>query len=76
MGLLSSDVAIPSVLPVRGFLPLRSVHVSETMLAAAGADDDLTARWATRLTHILAALTERREQEAADRLSPVAGLPL
>lgn len=76
VGLLSSDVAIPSVLPVRGFLPLRPVHVSETMLAAAGADDDLTARWATRLTHILAALTERREQEAADRLSPVAGLPL
>ena len=76
VGLLSSDVAIPSVLPVRGFLPLRSVHVSETMLAAAGADDDLTARWATRLTHILAALTERREREAADRLSPVAGLPL
>ena len=34
------------------------------------------ARWATRLTHILAALTERREREAADRLSPVAGLPL
>lgn len=76
VGLLSSDVAIPSVLPVRGFLPLRPVHVSETMLAAAGADDDLTARWATRLEHILAALTERREREAADRLSPVAGLPL
>ena len=76
VGLLSSDVAIPSVLPVRGVLPLRPVHVSETMLAAAGADDDLTARWDTRLTHILAALTERREREAADRLSTVAGLPL
>lgn len=74
--LLRRDVAVPSAAPAQGMLPVRDVHVSSRLLAVAVADDDLTARWQVRLTHLLGALRSRREREARDPSAAVAGLPL
>ncbi|QPL05766.1 MULTISPECIES: o-succinylbenzoate synthase [Actinomyces] len=62
--LLTTDVAVPSAVPRAGRLPVRTPHVSETLLAAARADAELTERWQTRLGHMIGALRTRREREA------------
>ena len=74
--LLAADVALPSVVPRGGLLPLRPVEVSEPLLAAAGASEELVSRWRTRLVGILAALADRRERELRGWSVPVAGVPL
>ncbi|MGK2349226.1 o-succinylbenzoate synthase [Actinomyces sp. W5033] len=75
VSLLGADVAVPSAVPLGGRLPVRTPHVSQTMLAAARADAGLTARWHTRLGHVLGALRARREREAAGA-EAVGGVPL
>lgn len=74
--LMRSDVAVPSAVPRDGELPVREVHVSARLLEATVADDDLTSRWQVRMTHLLGALRARREREARDPSTAVAGLPL
>ena len=63
--LLGRDVAVPSLAPATGILSTRPVHVSVTLLRAAAADDELTARWQVRLAHLLGALATRRAREAS-----------
>lgn len=62
--LLGRDVAVPSLVPTAGRLGTRPVHVSVSLLRAATADDDLTARWQVRLGHLVGALAARRSREA------------
>lgn len=74
--LLARDIAVPSAVPVRGWLPVRPVHVSKALLGATLADADVTYHWQTRLSHLVAALTVRRQRETWGPATAVAGLPL
>lgn len=74
--LLSRDIAVPSAVPVRGRLAVRPVHVSKALLGATLAEADVTYHWQTRLNHLVAALTNRRQRETWAPGSAVAGLPL
>lgn len=76
VSLLVQDVTVPSPVPRAGSLPVRGAHVSNTLLGASMAGQDLTNRWDRRLGHILAALTTRREREAQDPSTAIAGIPL
>lgn len=76
LSLFRRDVAVPSLRPVAGSMPVRPVHVSRHVLPACAADDAVTESWTTRLGHMVGALAARREHERRDPASAVAGLPL
>lgn len=76
VSLFEADVAVPSLVPDDGRLAVRDAHVSATMLDAVTASATVTARWQERLAHVLAALAERRQREAADPAQAVGGVRL
>lgn len=76
VSLFESDLAVPALVPRRGELAVRAAHVSQTMLSASMADDELASRWQVRLVHMLGALAARRAQESQDPATAVAGLAL
>ncbi|SPT53240.1 L-Ala-D/L-Glu epimerase [Actinomyces bovis] len=59
ISLLRQDVAVPGMTPKDGILALRRLRVSRNLLPAVMADVELTARWQTRLGHMLDALRTR-----------------
>ncbi|MDO4242163.1 MAG: o-succinylbenzoate synthase [Actinomyces sp.] len=76
VSMLTRDVAVPSAAPVRGSLAVRPAHVSKALLGSTLADAEVTGHWQVRLSHLVAALTARREREAWGPATAVAGLPL
>lgn len=65
VSLLVQDVSVPSLVPVGGTLPVRRLRVSRNLLPAVKADAETTARWQTRMGHLLGALRTSLERAGA-----------
>ncbi len=67
VSLLVQDVCVPSLVPTSSTeaLPVRRLRVSRNLLPAVKADAETTARWQTRMGHLLGALRTSLERAGA-----------